>query len=100
MAERLHGSNDTRIALNGHLDILGEHAYETMACIAVGLAAGVPLALAAASSIRSHLFGIEPHDPAALVMACAIVVLAAGRAAYLPARRALRVDPSAVLRLD
>jgi putative ABC transport system permease protein len=73
---------------------------DTMTCVSFGLAAGVALALAAASSIRSHLFGVEPHDASILVTACAVAVLAALVAAYLPARRALRVDPSAALRVE
>jgi predicted permease len=73
---------------------------DTMTCVSFGLAAGVVLALAAASSIRSHLFGIEPHDATTLVAACAVAVVAALVAAYLPARRALRVDPSAALRVE
>jgi len=73
---------------------------DTMACVSFGLVAGVVLALAAASSIRSYLFGVDPHDATTLVTACAVAVVAALVAAYLPARRALRVDPSAALRSE
>ena len=73
---------------------------DTITCLSFGLVAGVMLALAAASSIRSQLFGIEPHDVTTLVTACAVAVLAALCAAYLPARRALHVDPSAALRIE
>ena len=58
------------------------------------------VALAAASAIRSYLFGIEPRDGVTLVAACALVVMAALLAAYLPARRAPRVDPIAALRAE
>jgi putative ABC transport system permease protein len=73
---------------------------DTMTCVSFGLVAGVVLALAAASSIRSYLFGVEPNDAATLIAACAVAVLAALLAAYLPTRRALRVDPSAALRVE
>jgi len=73
---------------------------DTMACVSFGLVAGVVLALAAASSIRSYLFGVDPHDATTLVTACAVAVVAALVAAYLPARRALRVDPSGALRSE
>jgi hypothetical protein len=73
---------------------------DTMTPIGFGLAAGVPLALAAASAIRGQLFGIASHDAATLLAASAIVVSAALVAAYLPARRAPRVDPIAALRVD
>jgi len=73
---------------------------DTIACVAVGLAAGVVLALAAASALRSYLFGVEPRDGVTLLAACALVIAAALLAAYLPARRAPRVDPIAALRAD
>lgn len=73
---------------------------DTMTCVSFGLVAGLVLALATASSIRSHLFGVEPHDATTLVTACAVAVLAALVSAYLPARRALRVDPSTALRVE
>jgi ABC-type lipoprotein release transport system permease subunit len=73
---------------------------DTMTCVSFGLVAGVVLALAAASSIRGYLFGVEPNDAATLIAACAVAVLAALLAAYLPTRRALRVDPSAALRVE
>jgi ABC-type lipoprotein release transport system permease subunit len=50
--------------------------------------------------LRAYLFAIEPHDATTLVMACSLVVMAALPATYLPARRALRVDPMAVLRIE
>ena len=73
---------------------------DTMTCLGFGLAAGVMLSLAAASLIRSYLFGIEPTDAATLVAACATVAGAAVIAAYLPARRAPRIDPTTALRVD
>ncbi len=71
---------------------------DTIACVGVGLAAGLGLALGAASAIRSYLFKVEARDVTTLALACALVVAAALLAAYLPARRAPRVDPSAALR--
>jgi ABC-type antimicrobial peptide transport system permease subunit len=73
---------------------------DTIACVAVGLAGGVVLALAAASAIRSYLFGVEPRDVVTLAASCALVVTVALLAAYLPARRAPRVDPIGALRAD
>jgi predicted permease len=73
---------------------------DTIAWVAAGLAGGLVLALAAASVIRSYLFGVEPRDGGTLVAACALVVTAALLAAYLPARRAPRIDPIAALRSE
>ena len=73
---------------------------DTITCVGLGFAAGLPLATAASSALRSHLFGVEPRDGITLANACALVMAAALVAAYLPARRAQRVDPIASLRTD
>jgi ABC-type antimicrobial peptide transport system permease subunit len=73
---------------------------DTMMSVGLGLAAGLPLALAAAAAIRTYLFGVAPGDVATLATACAVVITAALLAAYLPARRAPRVDPIAALRAE
>ena len=73
---------------------------DTVSCVAVGLAAGIPLSLAAATTIRTYLFGVEPGDGVTLAAACAVVMSAGLLAAYLPARRAPRVDPIAALRIE
>jgi predicted permease len=73
---------------------------DTIACVGVGLAGGLVLALSAASAIRGYLFGVEPRDGATLAVACALVTAAALLAAYIPARRAPRLDPSAALRAE
>ena len=73
---------------------------DTVSCVAIGLAAGIPLSLAAAATTRSYLFGVEPGDRVTLTAACAVVMSAGLLAAYLPARRAPRVDPIAALRIE
>jgi predicted permease len=64
----------------------------------VGLAAGTLVALAGGRLIRSLLFGIEPTDAATFTVAAAVLVAAALTAGFLPAWRASRMDPAAVLR--
>ena len=73
---------------------------DTLVWVGVGLAGGLAVALGAASALRSYLFRVEAHDSTTLVAACTLVVTAALLAAYLPARRAPRVDPIAALRAD
>jgi ABC-type lipoprotein release transport system permease subunit len=73
---------------------------ETMTYVVLGLAAGLPLSFAAAATIRRYLFGVEPGDGVTLAAASAVVIAAALLAAYLPARRAPRVDPIAALRIE
>ena len=66
--------------------------------VLIGMAIGLPAAFAAALSVRSMLFGLVPADPMALGGAVALLAIAAQLAAYLPARRASRVDPMVALR--
>jgi hypothetical protein len=65
-----------------------------------GLAAGLTGAVVATPLLRSYLYGIGPHDPLAFVSAAALLVVSAAVAALAPTRRALRVDPVAVLRAE
>ena len=60
----------------------------------------VGLALAAGKYIRSQLYGIEPHDPGTVGLAVVSLAVIAVIAAYLPARRAARIDPMRALRFD
>jgi len=55
-------------------------------------------ALLLTRTLRSLLYGVSPFDPLTLVGAAAILLTAAAAAAYLPARRATRIDPVAALR--
>lgn len=76
--------------------VLGEVAI----LVAIGGAAGVPLALTLAGLLRSQLFGVGPRDPAALVGGISVMLAVALVAAWIPARRASRVDPMVALRYE
>ena len=65
-----------------------------------GVVIGIGLALAAGRALRSMLFGVGPNDPAALIVSAAVMLMVATIAAWLPARRALRIDPTEQLRAD
>jgi len=64
----------------------------------LGAALGLGAAVAAARVLEGLLFEVRPLDPVSLLGAALLLVGASGLAAYLPARRATRVDPLAVLR--
>ncbi|MGD9905342.1 MAG: ADOP family duplicated permease [Vicinamibacterales bacterium] len=66
----------------------------------VGAGAGVAVAAATTRALRGLLFEVEPLDPVTLAGAAALLVAAAVAASWLPARRATRVDPVAVLRAE
>ena len=71
-----------------------------VALASIGIAAGLIAAFAGARYLQSMLFGIEPRDPATFVTVAAIFAVVAVAAAYLPARRATRVDPMVALRVE
>jgi putative ABC transport system permease protein len=68
--------------------------------VGLGITLGLAGALTTARSMRSLLFGIEPWDPLSQVATIAVLALVAVLAAWIPTRRAMRVDPALVLRSD
>jgi predicted permease len=90
-----------RLALGARRrDIVWLVLGETLSLTLTGIAAGVPLALWAARYARSDLFGVGPADPLTISTAIAVFLGVAALAAYLPARRALRVDPVMAVRYE
>jgi ABC-type antimicrobial peptide transport system permease subunit len=61
---------------------------------------GVPLSLAAGYVLRGFLFGVTPYDIATLTGAGAVLGIVALAAAFVPARRASRVDPILALKYE
>ena len=68
--------------------------------VAIGIAIGIPAALAAGHVIAAQLFGVSASDPLTLAAAAAPLTLIAALAAYGPALRASRVDPMVALRSE
>jgi predicted lysophospholipase L1 biosynthesis ABC-type transport system permease subunit len=90
-----------RIALGAEPGrILRAVAGEALVVAAVGLAAGVPLALALSSLVRSRLFGLSAADPLTLVLVSLALIVITAVAAFIPARRAATVDPIRALRCE
>ena len=56
------------------------------------------ISLWASTLVSGLIYGLQPRDPATLLGAAATLALVAAFAAWLPARRAARIDPIAVLR--
>ena len=66
--------------------------------LSVGIAIGAVASLWASRFVRALLYGLEPNDAATLVTAALVLTTVAALAAWLPARRAARIDPARVLR--
>ena len=73
---------------------------ESAVVVVLGLAAGILSALGLSRLIRQFLFGLQPDDPATMMAAAATLALVALLAAFLPARRASRLDPMNALRRE
>jgi ABC-type antimicrobial peptide transport system permease subunit len=73
---------------------------EAVLSLACGLGLGIILALAAGRSAGSLLFGLKPYDPLTLAGSAGLLVLIGAIAAFLPAARASRLDPSEALRCE
>jgi ABC-type antimicrobial peptide transport system permease subunit len=64
----------------------------------LGIVIGLPLALALALILSAVVFGIAPYDPPTMVGSGLVLLAVAVAAAWLPARRAARIDPMVALR--
>jgi predicted permease len=76
--------------------VVRESAWTVIAGAATGLVA----VFGVVRFVQSQLFGVEPNDPMTLACATALLLTMALAAAYLPARRASRIDPLTALRHD
>jgi putative ABC transport system permease protein len=88
-----------RMALGAQrVDVLAMVLRQSMTLVAAGLAAGVLGALALTRLLREALYGLTPTDPKTYAGVSLLFVTVALAAAYLPARRAVRIDPVTALR--
>jgi ABC-type antimicrobial peptide transport system permease subunit len=90
-----------RMALGaGRWQVVRMVISQALLVVAIGVALGIPFALAGARSLRALLYGITPFDPAPLASGAAVLVIVGALAAVIPSRNAARVDPLVAIRSE
>jgi len=90
-----------RVALGASRGAVLSLVLRQAASLAIaGAGIGLTIALAVTPLLRSQLYGVEPRDPATLVTVPLLLIAIALVAAWIPARRAMRVDPVSALRYE
>jgi ABC-type antimicrobial peptide transport system permease subunit len=90
-----------RLALGAEKqDVLWMVLLQALWLVLIGVAIGIPVAAAATHLIASMLFAVNTSDPIAISGAVLGMFATSALAAYIPARRATRVDPMVALRYD
>jgi len=100
VTQRLHEIG-VRIALGARgADVIRLVVGQGVRVAAIGVAVGLLIALAASRIMQSLLYDTSPREPIVTIAVGALLIVIAGAASALPARRAVRVDPVRVLRAE
>ncbi|MGB8476314.1 MAG: ABC transporter permease [Candidatus Acidiferrum sp.] len=90
-----------RMALGAaRADVLRMVLRQGLTLVALGAAIGTAAALGATRMLASELYGVAPSDPWTFSAAIALILLVGCLACWIPARRAMRVDPMVALRYE
>jgi putative ABC transport system permease protein len=90
-----------RIALGAQpSELLGMYVRHGLLLAGVGAVVGLAAAVGLTRLMSSLLFGVTPLDPVTYAAVSALLILAALLASYLPARRAMAIDPVEALRAE
>jgi ABC-type antimicrobial peptide transport system permease subunit len=81
-------------------DVLGMILREGLKLVALGVVLGVTAALMLTRLLEGMVYGVSMSDPLVFVLVNILMVAVALTACYIPARRAMRVDPLVALRYE
>jgi putative ABC transport system permease protein len=81
-------------------DVLRLIVGEAARLAVIGLVIGIALSFAATQLISSLLFGVKATDPLTFLTVAVLLTVVALLASYIPARRAMRLDPMIALRYE
>jgi predicted permease len=73
---------------------------QACALVTTGVLIGMVLTIASARFVRGFLYGVAEHDIGTLIISALVLLISGGLAAYLPARRAAKVNPIEALRTE
>lgn len=101
MVARRRNEIGIRVALGAsRAQIASMIMRETARLLVIGALAGAMLALVAGRAVESLLFELKPYDSVTLLASIALLMSVGAAAGFLPARRAVRVDPVNALRYE
>jgi putative ABC transport system permease protein len=90
-----------RLALGAtRMKVMSLVLVQAMQLCAIGLAIGIPAALFAAQTLRTLLFGVSAADAMVVLSAAAVLIAVGATAAWVPARRASKLDALTALRYE
>lgn len=90
-----------RMALGARAtDVVALVLVYTLRTVLIGVTVGAGLAAGTSGLLRGYLYGLSPLDPTVYVGVCAVLVVSALAASYVPVRRAVRLAPSLALRRE
>jgi len=73
---------------------------ESLVLVGIGVAAGLALSFVMTGYVKAQLYGVTPNDPMTVALATLGIATVALASAYIPARRAIRIDPIRALRWE
>jgi ABC-type antimicrobial peptide transport system permease subunit len=73
---------------------------ESLVICSIGIAIGLPLAIACTRALASLLYGLAPYDPLTISLSTFGIVLVSVAAGFVPASRAASIDPLVALRYE
>src|SRR5260370_7763339 len=73
---------------------------EVLLLLVLGLAVGIPSAIALGRFVATQLYGIKVNDPGIAMASAAMLIVVASLAGFIPAQRASRMDPILALRYE